>query len=155
MAGIDVRTVDVGDREVRSLVEALTVELAGGGYTDEETFGYSPEQLAAGGVHLVGARVGGALVGIGGIELQGAGFAELKRFYVTPSSRGRGVADAIMAALVRHAAAHGARTLRLETGDRQQAAMGFYRRHGFTEIARFGPYVGSATSVCMSRDLAS
>ncbi len=152
--GIDVRPVDVGDPEVLALVEALTAELADGGYTDEETFGYPPEQLAAAGVHLVGARVGGELVGIGGVELQDAGFAELKRFFVAPSSRGRGVADAIMAALVRHAAAHGAQTLRLETGDRQHAAMGFYRRHGFTEIARFGPYVGSATSVCMDRDLA-
>jgi putative acetyltransferase len=31
--------------------------------------------------------------------------------------------------------------------------MAFYRRHGFAEVPRFGPYVDSATSVCMQRDL--
>ena len=35
----------------------------------------------------------------------------------------------------------------------QQAAMAFYRRHGFTDIARFGPYVDSETSMCMERRL--
>jgi putative acetyltransferase len=150
---VDVGTVDVRSAEVLALVEALTAELAGGGYTEEETFGYSPEQLAASEVHLVGARIGGELVGIGGVELQDAGFAELKRFYVVPAHRGRGTADAIMAALVRHAAERGARVLRLETGNEQHAAMAFYRRHGFGVVARFGPYVDSATSVCMSRDL--
>ena len=54
-------------------------------------------------------------------------------------------------ALLNHAAAHGVVLLRLETGDRQQAAQALYRRHGFVEVPRFGPYVGSATSVCMQR----
>jgi putative acetyltransferase len=43
--------------------------------------------------------------------------------------------------------------LQLETGDKQHAAVGFYRRHGFAEVPRFPPYVDSATSVCMRRDL--
>lgn len=150
---VDVSPADVGNPEVRALVEALTAELAGGGYTAQETFGYSAEQLATGGVHLVGARVGGELAGIGGVELQGGGHAELKRFYVRPGHRGSGVADAVMAALVGHAADRGATVLRLETGDQQVAAMRFYRRHGFVEVPRFGPYVGSATSVCMQRGL--
>jgi putative acetyltransferase len=145
--------VGVHDAEVLALVDALTADLAGGGYTAEETFGYSAEQLAASGVHLLGARVAGALAGIGGVELQDDGQAELKRFYVVPAHRGSGVADAIMDALMRHALSRGVRVLLLETGNQQHAAMRFYRRHGFTEIPRFGAYVGSATSVCMRRDL--
>ena len=43
--------------------------------------------------------------------------------------------------------------LLLETGDKQRAAMAFYRRNGFREIPRYGPYVNSATSVCMQRAL--
>jgi len=104
-------------------------------------------------VHLVGASVGGRLVGIGGIELQGGGFAELKRFYVVPDLRGNGLADAILDALERYAGDHGVGVLRLETGDRQDAAISFYRRRGFQMIPRFGPYVGSEASVCMQRDL--
>ena len=145
--------VTVRDPGVADLIHALTVELADGGYTDEETFGYSAEQLEASGVHLVGASVDGRLVGIGGVEVQDGGFAELKRFYVEPAHRGQGVADAVIEALAEHARARGAARLRLETGDKQHAAMGFYARHGFVVVPRFGPYVDSATSVCMQREL--
>ena len=141
----------VDDSAVLALLDALTAELAEAGYTREQTFGYTPEQLAAGGVHMVGAVRHGELVGVGGIELQSHGLAELKRFYVVPDHRGVGVADAILHALLAYAMQRGADTLRLETGDRQCAARAFYRRHGFVEVPRFAPYQASATSVCMQR----
>jgi putative acetyltransferase len=145
--------VTVRDPGVAGLIDALTLELADGGYSDEESFGYSLDQLERSGVHLVGATSDGRLVGLGGLELQEDGFAELKRFYVDPAHRGGGVADAVIEKLVEHARSHGATTLRLETGDKQQAAMRFYARHGFEVVPRFGPYVDSATSVCMSRSI--
>jgi len=143
----------VRDDGVAALIEALTAELADGGYTDDETFGYSADQLEQSGVHLVGAHLDGTLVGIGGVEVQDEGYAELKRFYVDPGCRGRGIADAMMSALVDHAVERGTHTLRLETGDKQLAAMGFYARHGFVVVDRFPPYEDSATSVCMARPL--
>ncbi len=155
MSSHEVETVSARDPEVGAMMNALTADLAGQGYAPEETFGYSVEQLEAKGVHLVGVRIDEALVGIGGIELQGDGIAELKRFYVLPVYRGRGAADAIITVLLEHARANGARVVRLETGDKQRAAIGFYRRHGFAEVPRFPPYVDSAMSVCMQRDLAS
>lgn len=145
--------VSARDPEVGALMEALTADLAGEGYSPEETFGYSVEQLEAKGVHLVGVRVEGALAGIGGIELQGDGVAELKRFFVSPGHRGSGVADAVIEELIAHAAGNGVTAVRLETGDKQFAAIGFYRRHGFVEVPRFPPYEDSATSVCMQRVL--
>jgi len=148
-----VAPADVRDPEVLALVDALTAELARSGYADDEMFGYSPEQLEHAGVHLVAARAGGRLVGIGGVELQDGDTAELKRMYVVPDHGGTGAADAIVADLVEHARALGVRLLRLETGDQQHAAVAFYRRHGFTEVPRFPPYVDSATSVCMQRTL--
>lgn len=150
---IQVAPVRATEPGVRVLVDALTEELAGEGYTAEETFGYSAERLEQAGVHLVGARVDGALVGIAGVEVTNGGFGELKRFYVVPASRGAGVGNALIEALVAYAGERGVRTLRLETGDRQHAAMRFYRRHGFRDVPRFGPYVDSATSVCLQRDL--
>jgi len=139
------------DQEVQALLEALDAELAIGGYTSDETFGYSAEQLEHSGVHLVGARVAGSLVGIAGIEVQHAGLGELKRFFVKPQQRGAGIADALIAALLAHAAASQVRLVRLETGDKQHAAQAFYRRHGFAQVPRFGPYVSSETSVCLQR----
>jgi putative acetyltransferase len=139
---------------VRALLDQLTVELAQAGYGADETFGYSVDQLEQKAVFLVGARIGELLVGIGGVELQSGGFAELKRFYVAPDHRGTGIAAAILAALTDYARINGAGVLRLETGDKQHAAIAFYRRHGFADIPRFGPYVRSATSLCMQLSLA-
>lgn len=154
---LDLAPASARDPEVAALVDALTAELADGGYTDEESFGYSVDQLEQSGVHLVGARAGGRLVGIGGVELQEdpatGRVAELKRFYVDPAHRGQGVADALIESLVEHARTRGATTVRLETGDKQHAAMRFYARHGFEVVPRFGPYVDSATSVCMQRSI--
>lgn len=146
-----VRPVSVA--EVLPLIEALTAELAAGGYDESQTFGYSPETLAASDVHLLGAESGEQIVGIGGIEPAGDGTAELKRFYVTPEHRGDGTASAILPALLEYARANDVHTVYLETGNRQHAARRFYTRHGFAEIERFGPYVDSATSICMALTL--
>ena len=148
---IEVGAVSVRDAAVIAALDALTAELGTGGYTSEQTFGYSVEQLEQSGVHLVGAHVAGRLVGVGGIELQPDATAELKRFYVDSDFRGRGVADAILGALLSYAAQTGISVVRLETGDKQHAAISFYRRHGFVQVPRFAPYLDSATSVCMQR----
>jgi putative acetyltransferase len=152
-----IRAADARDPRVLRLVDALTAELATAGYTPGQTFGYTADRLAAAGVHLVAAEVDGELVGIGGVEVTDPpdGTAELKRFYVAPASRGSGAASAVLAALVSYARSTGVRVLRLETGDKQHAALAFYRRHGFTEIPRFGPYADSETSVCLQRTLVS
>jgi putative acetyltransferase len=142
--------VEPRDPRVSALLDELTSELARSGYTADQTFGYSIEQLERADVHLVGVPVAGELVGVGGLELQGK-VGELKRFFVAPAHRGTGVADAILAALLAIALEHGVDAVRLETGDKQDAAIAFYRRHGFAEIPRFGPYVNSETSVCMER----
>ena len=130
-AEIAVAPVSAADAEVGALLGALTAELAGGGYTPEQTFGYSVAQLERSGVRLVGVRADGVLVGVGGIELQDDGVAELKRFYVPPDWRGRGVVDAVMAGVLGIAREAGVRRVRLETGDGQVAAMRMYRAARF------------------------
>lgn len=152
-ADVVVAPADLHAADVAAALDALTAELAEGGYGAEETFGYSAEQLERQGVHLVAARIDGGLVGVGGVEVQGGGLAELKRFWVDPTRRGSGVADAVMASLLEHARDHGVTVVRLETGDRQHAAMRFYARHGFARVPAFPPYERSATSVCLQREV--
>jgi len=143
--------VSARDSEVTALLDALTSELALSGYAATETFGYSVEQLESSQVYLVGARAAGLLVGLGGVELQDVGIGELKRFFVLPEYRSTGVADALITTLIEYATDHGIDVLRLETGDKQQSAIAFYRRHGFVAVPCFGPYLQSATSLCMER----
>jgi hypothetical protein len=78
--------VAVSEPQVVALLDTLTSELAGEGYTAEQTFGYTADQLQLANVYMVGARVDGKLVGIGGLELQERGAGELKRFFVSPST---------------------------------------------------------------------
>jgi putative acetyltransferase len=150
---IQVIPVAVRDPEVACLLDALTSELAVEGYTPEQTFGYTTEQLQSADIYLVGARVDGRLAGVGGLELQHGGVGELKRLFVTPEYRGAGIADLVLDALLDYARVHEVDVVRLETGDKQRAAIAFYRRRGFVEIPRFGPYLASQTSVCMQRRL--
>lgn len=148
---IQVRAVAVTEPQVVALLDALTAEVAVAGYTTEQTFGYTVDQLQSANVRMVGARVDGNLAGIGGLEVQGGRTGELKRFFVIPEYRGTGVADTLLDALLNDARAHELDLVRLETGDKQRAAIAFYRRRGFVEIPRFGPYLDSRTSVCMQR----
>lgn len=93
------------------------------------------------GAFLVAYLAGGP-VGCAGWRSSGdAGeTAELKRMYVSPTARGRGVARAVLAAVERSAREYGRRRLILECGDRQPEAIGLYRSAGYEQIENFGFY---------------
>jgi GNAT superfamily N-acetyltransferase len=95
----------------------------------------------------------GEAVGCGGLRQLSPTSGEVKRMYVAPAHRGTGVADAVLAALESYAAAHGWTHLRLETGTAQHEAVRFYTRAGYRPIPCFGPYEGSAVSLCFERAL--
>lgn len=60
--------------------------------------------------------------------------AELKRMFVLPAHRGRGLSRRMLAAVEQDAAAHGTSHLVLETGSRQPAAIALYRSSGYTDV---------------------
>lgn len=78
---------------------------------------------------------------------------ELKRMFVDPEARGRGVAGALLARIEADAAARGIREIVLETGDLHHAAQALYTRHGYREIPQFGQYVGEPHSVCFAKQI--
>jgi GNAT superfamily N-acetyltransferase len=65
------------------------------------------------------------------------GTCEIKRMYVVPAARGRGVARALLAALEDAARALGYSRARLDTGPRQPHAERMYRESGYRPIANF------------------
>ena len=99
------------------------------------------------------ARLGDEPVGCGALRPYGDGRIELKRMYVRPAYRGRGLSRAILAALEDEARAEGATTVILETGDRQAEAIALYERHGYESIPKYGPYVDSPISLCYEKRL--
>jgi GNAT superfamily N-acetyltransferase len=80
-------------------------------------------------------------LGCGALRVLGDGVAEVKRMYVAPAARGRGVAKAVLAGLEEAARERGWTTLRLETGPRQPEAIGLYSQAGYRPIEAFGAYV--------------
>lgn len=102
---------------------------------------------------LVAADPSGRAVGCGALRRLYDSSAEIKRMYVTPESRGTGVATEVLRALEKAAADRGWTTLRLETGTAQPDAVRFYEREGYRQIPLYGPYIGSSLSVCYERTL--
>ena len=134
---ITVTRVTIPDADVRLLIGELDAELALLTPDCGQRHGLDLDGIFQPHVRFFVARDDGAPVGCGGIALFDD-FAEVKRMYVRPAWRGRGVADAIMERLIAEAA--GLSCLRLETGFNFAAATRFYRRHGFVPCDVFGAY---------------
>jgi GNAT superfamily N-acetyltransferase len=94
------------------------------------------------GVVLVARDDDGTALGCGALRALGDGVAEVKRMYVVPAARGRGVSHAVLGALEDAARERGWTTLRLETGPRQPEAIGLYTSAGYGPVEAFGAYVG-------------
>jgi len=78
--------------------------------------------------------------------------AELQRIATTQDARRTGVATALLAAVVEHAAARGAERLLLEVREDNVAARAFYAGAGFAEIAlRPGYYRDGTDAVVLER----
>jgi GNAT superfamily N-acetyltransferase len=104
------------------------------------------------GSFLVG-RVDGEPVACGGIARYDAATAEIRRMYVVPTARGRGLSRQLLAALEDEARALGYSFVRLETGNLQAAAIGLYVSAGFGPIPRYGPFAEDPKSICFEKRL--
>jgi GNAT superfamily N-acetyltransferase len=104
------------------------------------------------GLFLV-AEVDGAAAGCGGWRARGNGTAELKRMYVEPAFRRRGIAAVLLGELERTAAAAGHRRLLLNSGDRQPEALALYDRAGYTPVAGYGVYADAPGAVFLGKQL--
>lgn len=89
--------------------------------------------------------------GVGGIHPLGTG--EVKRVYLDPAVRGRGLSRRLMMELESRAAAAGLRRLVLESGTMQPEAIGLYLSLGYDPIESYGVYAGGSDSRCFGKDL--
>lgn len=99
-------------------------------------------------------RVDGIIVGCGAVVLS-AEYGEIKRMYVQPALRGKGLAGRLMATLEQAARDAGCPLMVLETGPSQPEAVALYARHGFERCGPYGDYPDDPYSVFMRKPLAN
>jgi len=103
-------------------------------------------------IFLVG-RDDGEPVACGGLRLVAAALGELKRMYVAPTARRRGIARALLRQLEDEARLLGASRLRLETGLNQPEAIALYESAGYQPTEQFGPYAGHVLARHLAKSL--
>jgi putative acetyltransferase len=123
-------------------------------YPPESSHLLGVEELERPEVTVFAARDGGDALGMAALVDRGDGSAELKRMFVLPEARGRGIAAELIGALEDFATSNGIRVVQLETGPLQYAAIRLYERSGYRLIPNFGKYVGDSNSVCYEKALA-
>jgi len=151
---VELRRESYAGPSAQRLADALDAELLGrydgvggsGGEPPESDF--EPPD----GAFLVGYE-DGEPVACGGVCRYDETTAEIRRMYITPVVRGRGLSRAMLAGLEQQARRLGYTAVRLETGRRQPEAIRLYESSGFEPIARYGPYVDDERSVCFEKRL--
>jgi len=139
----------------RALITALNAELSAM-YSEPGAnhFGLDPAEVSGKRGAFLIVSLDSTPVGCGAVRLIDAETGELKRMYMAPSARGKGLSKQLVTALETEAKALGAKRLILETGIRQLAALGLYRGMGFQPIPLYGEYrLSPDTSVCLGKDL--
>jgi drug/metabolite transporter (DMT)-like permease/GNAT superfamily N-acetyltransferase len=134
-AELDVRPLAASDPAAATLLNSYAREI-------EERFVNRPacrvetvagEYMEPGGTFLV-VYDDGRPIACGGIRALPDGSAEVKRMYVVPDARSRGVARMLLARLEAEARRLGYRRLRLDTASQLHEAQALYRSSGYRAI---------------------
>ena len=112
-----------------------------------------PDEFAPPAGCFVVAYAGSEAVATGGLRRADDGAMEIKRMYVRPSWRGRGLSRVVLADLEQRARDLGATRIVLETGQRQPEAIRLYETSGYARIDGFGHYACSPMSVSFGKNL--
>jgi len=101
--------------------------------------------------HVVLAYKEDKAVGCGALRQFSDDITEIKRMYVHPDFRGRGIAREILKELERWATELFFSECILETGKEHTEAVRLYEKSGYHLIPNFGQYEGIASSLCMRK----
>jgi len=78
---------------------------------------------------------------------------EIKRMFVKPEFRGKGISKLVLHELETWGKHLGYTKAILETGKNQPEAIGLYERFGYNRINNYDQYVGMENSICMMKTL--
>jgi ribosomal protein S18 acetylase RimI-like enzyme len=115
--------------------ESLEVDLCFQGFAEE--LAKLPGDYASPAGRLALAFQGNEVVGCGALRPLSSDVCEMKRLYVRPAFRGKGVGGAMINALISAAREIGYQRMRLDTLASMATAIAIYRSLGFREIAPY------------------
>lgn len=153
MTSLFLTRTDTDNPDFRALVRRLDEYLMNVD-GDDHAF-YDQFNQLTGITHVVVAYTNDEPVGCGALKPFATGVMEVKRMFVQPAHRGRGVAQKIVAELEQWAHEDGYTEFVLETGKKQTAAIRLYEKCGYVPIPNYGQYVGVETSVCLCKQIRS
>ena len=156
MATVVIRRSTLASPDAVRLIAALNAELHSTFPEPGAThFSLTSSQVEAGDGAFIVAYLDAVAVGCGAVRRLDEATAELKRMYVDPSARGRGIGRELVAALEHEARMLGITKVVLETGTRLAPAIRLYEAMGYARIPLFGEYLSSPnTSLCFGKSLA-
>jgi putative acetyltransferase len=134
-----------------TLVKLLDTDLARRD-GDEQSF-YSQFNKIDNIKHAIVAYENDQPVGCGAMKQFGPNSMEIKRMYVLPERRGKGIAGKVLLELEKWADELSYTKCVLETGKRQPEAIALYKKNGYNSIPNYGQYAGVENSVCFEKQL--
>ncbi len=147
VTGLEIAPEPVDSTHARGLLDRYYGELAArfpggpGAFDPARIAAPTTEFTPPHGVFLL-AWLDGQAVGCGAVRTLDCISAEIKRMWVDPAARGRGIGRSLLAALERASAELGCRTVRLDTAAYLTEAFALYTSVGYREIPAYNdnPY---------------
>jgi putative acetyltransferase len=114
---------------------------------------FDPALVSVPGSVFLIARIEGRAVGCGALVPMEDKIVEIKRMFVLPYERGRGVAKKILQTLQAYAQEFDYDRIRLETGIKQPESIALYGKSGFYRVPNFPPFEEDRTAVCFEKQI--
>jgi GNAT superfamily N-acetyltransferase len=138
----DVRIVPFEPAHVDGYRQLVTDTLREFGFEPDPAIDPDLDDPAAAYAALWVALARGDVVGSVALRDLGDRALELKRMYLRPDARGRGIGKRLLATALGHARESGTRFLRLDTSERMETARRLYEAHGFVRVPGYAPRQG-------------
>lgn len=135
-----------------ALIEAVQLEYVARYGGPDETPVDPAEFAPPNGLFLVG-YLDGEPVATGGLRRHTESEIEIKRMYVVPGQRGKGLSRLMLSALEDRARGLAATRILLETGDKQPEAIALYESAGYRRINGFGFYACQEGAYSFAKEL--
>jgi len=145
------KRTDSSDKDFRQLVAALDIDLA---IRDGAEHSFYAQYNKIDSIrHAIVAYENDRPAGCGAVKEFMPGIMEVKRMYVPPAMRNRGIAAGVLHELERWCSEMGYMKCVLETGKKQPEAIALYLKSGYIATPGYGQYAGVENSVCFEKTL--